>query len=382
MNKVNNLWEPITDRVVNSLWTEMSQGGMRVNIQDIYRVIESDYVPVYHPFMEYLESLPPWREGDTDYIAELAETVTVKGDKCAQERFAVYLRKWLVAMIASWIREDTVNNVILVLIGPQGAYKTTWFNQLLPPELRKYFYTKTNSQRMGKDDILALAQYALICCEELDSMRPAELNQLKAAVTMPSIDERAAYARYAEHRTHIASFCGTGNNVQFLSDPTGNRRWLPFEIGQIRSPREHPFNHTGIYSQAYSLLKSGFQFWFSQDEIRELNSHNRRFETPKLEHELVMLYFRHPCEGENGQFMTTARILQYIGENITQKLNAVNIGRALSEMGFEKKTYRHVRGFIVVPRSAEEIQGFQKTMAVNAERDDEQQKGTDGICYF
>ena len=35
---------------------------------------------------------------------------------------------------------------------------------------------------------------------------------------------------------------GTGNNVQFLSDPTGNRRWLPFEIESIESPRDRPFD--------------------------------------------------------------------------------------------------------------------------------------------
>ena len=68
-------------------------------------------------------------------------------------------------------------------------------------------------------------------------MRPSELNQLKAAVTMPSKDERAVYAHFHEHRKHIASFCGTGNNPHFLSDPTGNRRWLPFEVESIDSPR-------------------------------------------------------------------------------------------------------------------------------------------------
>ena len=90
-------------------------------------------------------------------------------------------------------------------------------------------------------------------------MRPSELNQLKAAVTMPSIDERAAYAHYHEHRKHIASFCGTGNNAQFLSDPTGNRRWLPFEVESIESPRDHPFDYEAIYAQAYALYQEGFQ---------------------------------------------------------------------------------------------------------------------------
>lgn len=40
-----------------------------------------------------------------------------------------------------------------------------------------------------------------------------------------------------------------------MSDPTGNRRWLPYEIESILSPREHPFNYEGIYAQAYALYK-------------------------------------------------------------------------------------------------------------------------------
>lgn len=54
---------------------------MRVNIQDVYRVIESDYVPAFNPFIEYLESLPEWHEGDHDYIADLAATVKIKGEQ-------------------------------------------------------------------------------------------------------------------------------------------------------------------------------------------------------------------------------------------------------------------------------------------------------------
>ena len=174
-------------------------------------------------------------------------------------RFYEYLKKWLVGMVAGWVDQSEVNHVILIFIGEQGIYKTTWFNYLLPPELRDYFYTKTNASRMTKDDLLTLAQYGLVCYEELDTMSPRELNQLKSAVTMPSIDERAAYAHFHEHRKHIASFCGTGNNVQFLSDPTGTRRWLPFEVESIMSPRDHPFNYEGVYSQAYAQLRRRLQ---------------------------------------------------------------------------------------------------------------------------
>ena len=369
---------PVNDRIVNSLWSQMST-ITRVNIQDMYRVIESDYVPVFNPFKAYLNNLcksvgvqdKKQSVGDRDYIQELAQTVRVKGGEQEQKLWHLYLKKWLVGMVASWISDDVVNNVILVLIGEQGAYKTTWFNYLLPPPLKQYFYTKTNANRMSKDDILTLAQYALVCCEELDTMRPAELNQLKAAVTMPSIDERAAYAHYHEHRKHIASFCGTGNNTQFLSDPTGNRRWLPFEVESILSPREHPFHYEGIYAQALSLYTSGFQYWFTKEEIQELNRHNKQFETPHLEHELVDLYFRRPIDSELGEFISVARALQMISNGISQKLSAVNVGRAFSDLGFKRVRTNSSRGFIVVCRTPEEIKAYQHRLLMDAEPDSE-----------
>ena len=363
---------PVNDRIVNSLWSQMST-ITRVNIQDMYRVIESDYVPVFNPFKAYLNNLCQSVKsvGDRDYIQELTQTVRVKGGDQEQMLWHLYLKKWLVGMVASWISDDVVNNVILVLIGEQGAYKTTWFNYLLPPPLKQYFYTKTNANRMSKDDILTLAQYALVCCEELDTMRPAELNQLKAAVTMPSIDERAAYAHYHEHRKHIASFCGTGNNTQFLSDPTGNRRWLPFEVESIVSPRDHPFHYEGIYSQALALYKSGFQYWFTKEEIQELNRHNRQFETPHLERELVSLYFRVPQEGENGMFMTSARAIQIIGTGISQKLNPTRVGLSFNELGFQRVRYHGIRGYLVIQRTAEEMQAYQKGIILNDETEDD-----------
>ena len=422
---ITNNWFPISDRIVNSLWTEMSQ-VTRVVKQDIYTIIESDYVPLFNPFKAYFANLPtkrqPSKNPDDGFdapstlmserragafyipstmrgeglgesggallqgkegrggfrkesqspfgaIRELAATVRVKGGEQEQMLWYRYLKKWLVSMVASWLSDDVVNNVILVLIGEQGAFKTTWFNYLLPPELRRYFYTKTNANRMSKDDLLTLAQYGLVCCEELDTMRPAELNQLKAVVTMPSIDERAAYAHFHEHRKHIASFCGTGNNPQFLSDPTGNRRWLPFEVESIISPRDNPFDYDAIYAEAYTLYKCGFRYWFEKDEIQELNRHNRKFETPRLEQELVDLYFRRPGPEEVGEFMSVARALQIISAGISQKLSAVYTGRAFSELGFNRVRTKRSRGFIVVCRTGEEMKAYQLRQGLDAEPD-------------
>lgn len=359
-------WQLINDRAMNTIWLDMSATA-KVSPFDLMRVIESDYTPAFNPFLHYLKALPQWSPGDTDHIARLAATVRVKG---SQEAFAGVLRKWMVAMVAAWLNPEVVNHVILVLIGKQGAYKTTWFNYLLPPELRKYFYIKTNSGRMSKDDLLVLSQYALICCEELDTLRPAELNQLKAAVTMQTTNERAAYAHFHEQRRHIASFCGTGNNPQFLTDPTGNRRWMPFEVESITSPREQPFDYEGIYSQAYALYLSGFEYWFSAGEVEAQARHNSHFESPNLERELVSLYFRKPAEGERPIFVSAARAMQIIGAGIAQKLSPTRIGIAFRELGFKCVRYNGSRGYMVIQRTVEEIMLYQKNISLQEAEDD------------
>lgn len=353
-------FQELTDRDTNTLWSRICKTGARTRPIDIQNVIHSEFTPIFHPFKDYFDSLPPW-DGVTDAIGTLAATVHVKGD---QARFTDYFRKWFVGILPTLFDEQTVNHEILVFIGEQGVYKTTWFNHLLPPPLRRYFYTKTNSNRLTKDDQLTLAEFALVCFEEIDGMRQSELNQLKAMITLQHVNERAAYARNKERRPHIASFCGTGNNLQFLTDPTGNRRWLPFEVERIDSPYARPIPYEKIYAQALALWKGGFRYWFSQEDIVELNNHNTHFEAPNLEEELIATYFRKPLGDETGLFVTTARILERISTYIRQPLSPAKIGTIMKKLEFETIRTERKRGYIVVEMSGEDIQRDMKSKAL------------------
>lgn len=228
--------------------------------------------------------------------------------------------------IASLFDRETVNHEIFVLIGPQGSYKTTWLNKLLPPALQRYFYIKSNNNRITKDDMFSLAEFVFICMEEIDELGASELNQIKAMTTQKVVNERMAYAHYKEHRAHIASLCGTTNNVQFLTDLTGNRRWLPFEISSIDNPYTHPVDYEGVYSQAYALWKGGMRYWFEDEEIKLVNLHNRNFEVPSMERELIQAYYRCPLPGEEGTFVSTTDILSRINSAVKHYLSPVKIG--------------------------------------------------------
>lgn len=357
----------LTDRDECTLWSRMNKEQHYTRIQDVRLVLTSDFVPMYHPLQDYLyHQLPEWKEGDPDYIGQLAETVTlVEETPEIRELFVRCLRKWLVAVVVA-ILGHRVNHEILVLIGKQGIYKTTWFHYLFPPSLRAYYVPKSNCRRMTKDDRLLMAECALICLEELSSMTDEEMDQLKAAATAPHIVERAAYARHKEVRRHIASFCGTGNIKQFLTDLTGDRRWLPFEVARIRSPYEHDLPYEGIYSQAMYLWQSGFVYWFDEQETDRMKPYLEQFKVSCPEEELVGVYFRRPLPGE-GIFMTTTDILASVNAGLRTPLSATKIGLILTKLGYAKARDGIARGYIVYQRSAEEIQHARRVIAFGGE---------------
>ena len=362
-------WLEMSDRLFKTLLSAL-QTVKPTREKDLETVIGSGFVPQFHPFLHYLNRLPPWDGGN--HILLLSASVTVKGGPEKQMLFYDYLRKWLVAMVASWLDDEEVNQTVLVFIGEQGLYKTTWFAHLLPPELRHYFRIKVNSSRIDKDDLIALSQYGLVCYEELDVMRPSQVNTMKSVVTMPSINERRPFGHYSERMAHVASFCGTGNNVQFLNDSTGNRRWLPFEVECIDNPREHPFDYEGIYAEAYALYRQGFRHYFSKAEEQALREHNEAFETPHPDQEAISRHFRQPMGEERGEFYTATDILLAVGTNPVLRLTAEKMGTAMQALGFKPHRSHGRRGYRVVAYKPEEIEMNCRLLAYDAQPDDGQ----------
>ena len=364
-------WQRLTDHIENSLWCAMQHHGMAVNLNELHTLLGSDFVKEYHPLKEYLDGLPPW-DGETDYIDRLAAMVHVKEsphsplqqDKSRERndlsetpvRFADILKRWMVSMIAAALDETVVNQVILTLIGRQGSYKTSFMQHILPPVLSEYYTTKSNSSRMTKDDLFTMTENLVINLEEIDTMPPSELNQLKAMVTQRYVDERRAYGRNKVHLPHVASFVATGNNLQFLTDDTGNRRWLPFEVEDIDSPWEADIPYEGIYSQTYALYQDvKFRYWFTDKEIQQLRGHVQQFEVPRPEYELILTYYRKPVGLERGVYTTSSQIIGRFG-NTSLRLSLQKVGRAMRELGFRQVKASNANYWVVVERTTEEVQ--------------------------
>ena len=372
-NEDTAIWCEKTDRMESTLYCRITEEiGKRILKSDLHQLLGSEFSPEYNPFVDYLTALPPLREDDdTDYIDLVASMVHVSAADDAKHRR--WFKKWFVAMVASWLDPEVTNHVILAYIGRQGIYKSTFMRRLLPPVLSSYFSVRNYASRMDKDDRLMLAEKGLVALEEIDSLTPRELNQLKAIVTAETIDERDAYSANRESRVHIASFCATGNNRRFLTDLTGNRRWLPFYVIDIDSPYSHTIDYEHLYAQAYALYREGFRYWFEANEVAELDRHNSSFEEPNMVQELIETYLRRPNENEVGEFYTSANILTaitaYCGGRVSIRPREIYMW--MNRLGYAQCRAGNLRGWNVIVLTGNDIHDNHRLNAHRSRPDNE-----------
>ena len=416
-------WRNLTDKDINTMVCNcVAESQVNINLSEMFTALKSDLVPAVHPIRAWLDGLPPYTPDQPDWIDWVASQVTVKPSLLSDDRpkglldrtscyettcstpkshelfqgprtlrdrtegaerpmeslseacerskadrlWRVCFKKWFVAMVASWMKDEVVNHTVLVLVGRQGIFKTTWLDKLIPPELRAYSSKLPLSGQISKDDRLRLCENGMLNIDELDAMCGREMNIVKSLLTSTDVNERAAYGRLKERRVRLASFCASTNKREFLTDITGNRRWLPFEVESIQNPFHTIIPYERLYAQAKALVEEGiFSYWFDMEEMEVLEAHNEEFRALENEEQLLPILFDIPAEGK-GEFMTTAEIsdklVTYGG--IKKPMNSRKLGMLLSKRGYTKRTMyisgTMVRGWIVYQREADEIKLVKK----------------------
>lgn len=351
-------WKNLTSADINDMVCLCAEeGGNGVTDKEIRAVLNSHRVPSVHPLREFVYNCPEYDPNkQIDWIGWLAQQVTVEGGEEEQKQWRYYFTKWFIAMVASWLKDEAVNHQVLVLIGRQGIYKTTWLEYLIPPQLRNYSCKMASCTSLNKDDRLRIAEYGLIALDEIDAMTPRELNIIKSVITSSDISERAAYRYNKERRIRLASFCASGNKGEFLTDVTGNRRWLPFQVLKIQQPHFVKLPYESIYAQARYLIEHDYPYWLDHDDIAKLEQHNEDFRAQDNEEQLLFVYFAIPSEGY-GKFLTTAEISDKLvcKGSIKKPMPLNRLGMILRQAGFPEKRTSKKRGFIVRELDADEI---------------------------
>ncbi|ATV37447.1 virulence protein [Prevotella intermedia] len=335
---------------INTLRREIDNDiGIITSSDNLYSIIESSFSPRINPIQEYFKRLPSTYIGSINRdcgndvspslkaIHDLASCVAVRNS----DKWLPYLTKWLVAVVANAMDDrECCNHTCLVLTGEQGKFKTTFLDLLCPPALHGYSYTgKIYPQE--KDTLTYIGQNLIVNIDDqLKALNKRDENELKNLITCPMVKYRMPYDKYVEEHPHLASFVASVNGNDFLTDPTGSRRFLPFEVLSIDIERAKAISMDNVYAEAKALLKSGFRYWFEDDEIAELYRESEDFQVQTAEMELLLRCFEKPTEDESYSLMTTTEILTYLGIYTHQPLVAKRMGEALKKGGYIKVSKR------------------------------------------
>ena len=328
---------------INTLRRELDNDvGIITSSDNLYSIIESSFSPRINPIQEYFKGLPLVDVSSSSpfslkAIPDLASCVVVRNSN----KWLPYLTKWLVAVVANAMDDrECRNHTCLVLTGEQGKFKTTFLDLLCPPALHGYSYTgKIYPQE--KDTLTYIGQNLIVNIDDqLKALNKRDENELKNLITCPMVKYRMPYDKYVEEHPHLASFVASVNGNDFLTDPTGSRRFLPFEVLSIDIEKAKRISMDNVYAEAKALLKSGFRYWFDDDEIAELYRESEDFQVQTAEMELLLRCFEKPTEDESYSLMTTTEILTYLGVYTHQPLVAKRMGEALKKAGYIKVSKR------------------------------------------
>ena len=331
--------QPMTDRDFIKLW---HNGTVQMDsTRDLTKLFKQElnnpeFVPSYNPLEEYVLSLPEWKEGDTDYLGQAAGMVKVNEKHCLLP-FKYVFTKWYANFTDCMVNPGTKNEGILAFIGRQNCGKTTFCENLLPKELHDYVTTQGNISFQTRDERSLLCENALIILDEMDHMNSRMFELVKSTTSTAYITDRLAYAERNEQRPRVASFCATGNEMHVLPE-ANNRRWLIYEVESISKERFN-MNHAGMLAQAYALLKSGFDYRFTEEEVELIERQNERFQAPDLVEEAIRDCFDIPEDTDTVQcdIFSTHEILKIINSSHQlQKCSPKKLGNTLKRMGRER----------------------------------------------
>lgn len=337
-NSFDFYFRPVDRRLMASITMNAQYEGLKLWDKDVVRYLNSDRVPLYQPVEEFLYGLPHW--DGKDHIGDLAKRVP-----CDNPHWAQLFRRWFLSMVAHWrgLSKNHANSTSPILVGPQAYRKSTFCRLILPPCLQAY-YTDSIDFSRKRDAELYLNRFLLINMDEFDQIGINQQSFVKHILQKPVVNTRRPNASAVEELRRYASFIGTSNHKDLLTDTSGSRRYIGVEVtGVIDVVR--PIDYEQLYAQAMAALYHNERYWFDEKEEAILTEANQEFEQSPAIEQLFLVYYRVAEDEEEGEWLLAADLLQRIQKASKMKFSPGQVnyfGRILQRLGV--KSYRKTRG--------------------------------------
>lgn len=210
----------------------------------------------YHPVRDYLEGL---RWDGEPRIDRLLHAYA----RCADSEVnRVISRRFMVSAVARILMPGCKVDTVLILAGPQGYGKSTFFRTLAGDD----WFRDDALDIRNKDTSLQIRGAWLYELAELASTRVRDAETVKAFISRPSEHFRPPYGRNVVEQKRQCIFVGTTNEPSFLSDPTGARRFWPAEVlGKVRT-NELARDRDQLWAEALQAYRAHERWWLEREE--------------------------------------------------------------------------------------------------------------------
>lgn len=252
----------------------------------------------FHPAREHLQTLPKW--DGTPRLAAVAERVlgVVGPDASLAARL---LRKWFVAAVARVMEPGCKFDCALVLVGPQGLHKSTFFAVLGGP-----FFLDCDMDIESKDAVLQMRAGWIVEWGEIERITSRkQADVVKAFLSRARDTIRAPFLRGVDDYQRSSVIVGTTNKTEFLVDETGDRRFWVVEIGEDIDVQALRSWRSQLWAEAIVAYHAGERWWLDPSEEVERAEAAASFRVPDPWEPLV----REWLERNAPTFVTVPRLL-------------------------------------------------------------------------
>jgi len=347
----NESFVPADERILNTIAIKARLDGIDVWDKDIRRYTESDFVKVFNPVDDFLNSLRGQWDGK-DHIKALADCVP--NDNA---RWADWFHTWFLAMVAQWMGLDNAhgNSVAPLLISRQGYRKSTFCKRLLPEALQ-WGYNDNLIMSEKQNTLRAMTQSLLINIDEFNALSAKTQDGfLKNVMQLASVKLRQPYRQQQLTLPRVASFIATANISDVFSDPSGCRRFIAVTLtGPIRLPDR--IDYEQLYAQAVAELDSGRRYWFDEADTQAIMANNQHYQQRTPAEALFLDCFSIPKDLTKGAYMTAASIFSLLRQRYGSQLNLTSLshfGRVLANIpNLHSKHSSHGTEYLVAVRSS------------------------------
>jgi putative DNA primase/helicase len=317
---VDRMRESIETKIVNSKGKPIKVNA--ANAMSALRQVAHENR--FHPVQRYLRSLT-W--DGVKRIEKIAPDVLGASKPIS----SVIMKRFFVGAVARPMEPGCKLDTALILVGDQDLLKSTFFDRLAGS-----FFTDTPISIGSKDAYETIRHYWITELAELEGIKRArDVDAIKAFMSSRVDCYRPSYARLSIKVPRAGAIVGTTNTGDFLTDPTGSRRFWPIEVTKRIDVERVARDRDQLWAEARALYEAGEPWWLSPEEGALLGEVHREHEAGDAWESTIVGW----SKGRTARFTTADVWVEAFSKKIGDltRGDEMRIAAVLSRNGFSNR---------------------------------------------